>query len=152
MPLAMTVAREAVFEAFLGETFDRALPHGHSFTANPLACAVGLASLSLFEEEKTLKRIARINSRHRAMLAELAARKDVTRARLIGSILAFDVKAAGAYQSAQSRRLRDWYLTHGLNIRPLGSTLYLMPPYCITDDELTRAYAGLVQGLDTVGA
>jgi adenosylmethionine-8-amino-7-oxononanoate aminotransferase len=86
------------------------------------------------------------------MLAELAARKDVTRARLIGSILAFDVKAAGAYQSAQSRRLRDWYLTHGLNIRPLGSTLYLMPPYCITDDELTRAYAGLVQGLDTVGA
>jgi adenosylmethionine-8-amino-7-oxononanoate aminotransferase len=151
MPLAMTVAREAVFEAFLGETFDRALPHGHSFTANPLACAVGLASLSLFEEEKTLKRIARINSRHRAMLAELAARKDVTRARLIGSILAFDVKAAGAYQSAQSRALRDWYLAHGLNIRPLGSTLYLMPPYCITDEELARAYAGLLEGLDAVG-
>jgi adenosylmethionine-8-amino-7-oxononanoate aminotransferase len=151
MPLAMTVARESVFEAFLGETFDRALPHGHSFTANPLACAVGLASLSLFEEEKTLKRIARINSRHRAMLAELAARKDVTRARLIGSILAFDVKAAGAYQSAQSRALRDWYLAHGLNIRPLGSTLYLMPPYCITDEELARAYAGLLEGLDAVG-
>ena len=150
MPLAMTVAREAVFEAFLGETFDRALPHGHSFTANPLACAVGLASLALFEEEKTLNRIARINSRHRAMLAELAARDDVTRLRLLGSILAFDIKAAGGYQSAQSRALRDWYLAHGLNIRPLGQTLYLMPPYCITDEELTRAYAGMIEGLDTL--
>ncbi len=152
MPLAMTVARETIFEAFLGENFERALPHGHSFTANPLACAVGLASLALFEEEKTLERIARISARHRAMLAELAAREDVARPRVIGSILAFDVKSAnGGYQSAQSRALRDWYLAHGLNIRPLGSTLYLMPPYCITDEELTRAYAGLIQGLDAVG-
>lgn len=152
MPLAVTVAREAVFEAFLGDSFERALPHGHSFTANPLACAVGLASLALFEEEKTLARIARINARHRAMLTELAGREDVTRPRLIGSILAFDVKAAGGYQSTESRRLRDWYLAHGLNIRPLGPTLYLMPPYCITDEELTRAYAGLIEGLDTLSS
>jgi adenosylmethionine---8-amino-7-oxononanoate aminotransferase len=150
MPLAVTVAREAVFEAFLGESFDRALPHGHSFTANPLACAVALASLALFEEEKTLQRIARINKRHREMLAELAARPDVGRFRLIGSILAFDVKAAGGYQSAENRALRDWYLAHGLNIRPLAATLYLMPPYCITDEELARAYDGLVEGLDTL--
>ena len=152
MPLALTVAREAVFEAFLGDSFDRALPHGHSFTANPLACAVGLASLALFEEEKTLQRIAHINKRHRPMLKELSAREDVLRPRLIGSILAFDVKATGGYQSAQSRALRDFYLANGLNIRPLGQTVYLMPPYCITDDELTRAYAGMIEGLDTLSA
>jgi adenosylmethionine---8-amino-7-oxononanoate aminotransferase len=152
MPLAATVAREAIFEAFLAETFDRALPHGHSFTANPLACAVGLASLHLFQEEQTLQRIGRINARHRTMMAELAARPDVTRPRIIGSILAFDVKSAGgAYQSSESRALRDWYLAHGLNIRPLGQTVYLMPPYCITDAELSRAYAGLVEGLDRLG-
>jgi adenosylmethionine-8-amino-7-oxononanoate aminotransferase len=151
MPMAVTVAREAVFEAFLGESFDRALPHGHSFTANPLACAVALASLALFDEERTLARIARINRRHRDVMAELAVRPDVTRPRLIGSILAFDVKAAGAYQSTASRALRNWYLAHGLNIRPLGQTLYLMPPYCITDAELTRAYAGMLEGLDTLG-
>jgi adenosylmethionine---8-amino-7-oxononanoate aminotransferase len=152
MPLAVTVAREKIFEAFLGESFDRALPHGHSFTANPLACAVALASLALFEEEKTLERIARINKRHREMLAELAARPDVARPRLIGSILAFDVRAAGGYQSAESRALRDWYLAHGLNIRPLGATLYLMPPYCITGEELDCAYAGLVEGLDALAS
>lgn len=152
MPLAVTVAREAVFEAFVGDSFERALPHGHSFTANPLACAVALASLALFEEEKTLERIARINKRHREMIAELALRPDVARLRLIGSILAFDVREAGGYQSAMSRALRDWYLAHGLNIRPLGPTLYLMPPYCITDEELTRAYAGLVEGLDRLAS
>jgi adenosylmethionine-8-amino-7-oxononanoate aminotransferase len=152
MPLAVTVAREEIFKAFLGETFDRALPHGHSFTANPLACAVGLASLALFKEEETLKRIARINARHREMMAELAARPDVVRPRVIGSILAFDVKSAGNYQSAESRDLRDWYLARGLNIRPLGQTVYLMPPYCITDDELSRAYAGMVEGLDRLAS
>lgn len=153
MPLAVTVAREEIFEAFLGESFDRALPHGHSFTANPLACAVGLASLALFNEEQTLERIARINARHRAMMAELAARPDVTRPRVLGSILAFDLKsAAGGYQSSESVALRDWYLAHGLNIRPIGQTVYLMPPYCITDEELSRAYAGMVDGLDRLAS
>jgi adenosylmethionine-8-amino-7-oxononanoate aminotransferase len=152
MPLAVTVAREAIFEAFLGDNFDRALPHGHSFTANPLACAVALASLALFEEEKTLERIARINARHRAMMAELAARPDVARPRLIGSILAFDVKEAGGYQSVESRALRDFYLANGLNIRPLGQTVYLMPPYCISGAELDRAYAGMVEGLDRLAS
>jgi adenosylmethionine-8-amino-7-oxononanoate aminotransferase len=152
MPLAATVAQEAIFEAFVGENFDRALPHGHSFTANPLACAVGLASLALFEEERTLARIARINARHNALMAELAARQDVMRLRAIGSILAFDVKEAGAYQSAANRALRDFYLSRGLNIRPLGQTVYLMPPYCITDEELSRAYAGMVEGLDRLAS
>ncbi len=150
MPLALTVAREALFEAFLSDSFDRALPHGHSFTANPLACAVALASLDLFETEQTMARIAGIAARHRDMLAVLAARGDVAQPRVLGTVLAFEAKGLGAYQSAESRRLRDWYLAHGLNIRPLGETLYLMPPYCITDDELTRAYAGLVEGLETI--
>jgi adenosylmethionine-8-amino-7-oxononanoate aminotransferase len=150
MPLAVTVAQEAIFVAFLGDSFDLALPHGHSFTANPLACAVALRSLDLFEEEKTLERIAAINARHRAMLAELQARPDVMRPRVLGSILALDVKGLGAYQSEESRTLKAWYLARGLNIRPLGSTLYLMPPYCITGDELSRAYAGLIEGLGTL--
>ncbi len=113
---------------------------------------MALASLALFEEEKTLERIARINRRHRECMAELAARPDVTRLRLIGSILAFDVKAGGGYQSWESRALRNWYLAHGLNIRPLGQTIYLMPPYCITDEELARAYAGIVEGLDALAS
>jgi adenosylmethionine-8-amino-7-oxononanoate aminotransferase len=152
MPMAVTVARDKVFEAFLGEEFDRALPHGHSFTANPLACAVALRSLMLFAEEDTLGRISRIASRHRGMLGELRARDDVLRPRMLGSILAFDLKGEASYQSAQSQALKTWFLSHGLNIRPLASTVYLMPPYCITDAELARAYAGLIEGLDWLAA
>jgi adenosylmethionine-8-amino-7-oxononanoate aminotransferase len=152
LPMAVTVVREPVFQAFVSDSFATALPHGHSFTANPLACAVALCSLALFEEEKTLARIGRINARHREFLVTLMARKDVVRPRVLGSILAFDIKEGGGYQSEASSTLRDWYLARGLNIRPLGSTLYLMPPYCITDDELTRAYAGLIEGLDRSSA
>jgi adenosylmethionine-8-amino-7-oxononanoate aminotransferase len=152
MPLSATVARDGLFDLFLGENFDRALPHGHSFTANPLACAVAHAALNLYEEEQTMTRIARIHARHRGMIETLAARVDVVKPRVLGSVLAFEVKEGGQYQSEQSRLLRSWYLSQGLNIRPMGATVYLLPPYCITDDELTRAYAGMLEGLDRLAS
>ncbi|ODS01536.1 adenosylmethionine-8-amino-7-oxononanoate aminotransferase [Methyloceanibacter superfactus] len=152
MPLSATVARDGLFDMFLGHNFDRALPHGHSFTANPLACAVAHAALNLYEEEQTMARIAHIESRHRAMLDVLAARPDVVKPRVLGSVLAFEVKEGGQYQSEPSRLLRAWYLSQGFNIRPMGSTVYLLPPYCITDDELTRAYAGMIEGLDRLSS
>src|SRR5262245_64628621 len=126
MSMAVTVAHDRVFEAFLGEDFDRALPHGHSFTANPLACAVALRSLMLFAEEDTLGRIARIASQHRAMLGELSGREDVVRPRLLGSILAFDLKGEASYQSAQSQALTARFVSHGFNIEPIGSNIYLI--------------------------
>lgn len=152
MPLAATVVRDRLFDMFLGDSFDRALPHGHSFTANPLACAVALAALGLYEEEQTMARIAEINARHRSMLEVLTACGDVSKPRVLGSVLAFEVEQGGQYQSEASRKLRAWYLAHGFNIRPIGSTVYLMPPYCITDEELSRAYAGMVEGLDRLAS
>ena len=124
LPMAVTVVREPVFQAFVSDSFATALPHGHSFTANPLACAVALCSLALFEEEKTLARIAHINARHRDLLATLMAREGCRcgRACSARSSLSTSRKAA-AYQSEASSALRDWYLARGLNIRPLGSTL-----------------------------
>ena len=82
----------------------------------------------------------------------LRGRVNSWRPRVLGSILAFDLKGDASYQSAQSQALKAWFLTHGLNIRPLGPTVYLMPPYCITDAELARAYAGLIEGLHWLAA
>jgi adenosylmethionine-8-amino-7-oxononanoate aminotransferase len=152
MPLAATVVRDRLFDLFLSHDFDRALPHGHSFTANPLACSVALAAIGLYEEEQTMARIAEINAHHRTMLDVLAARPDVTQQRVLGPVLAFEVGDDGAYQSEASRTLRAWYLAKGLNIRPIGSTVYLMPPYCITDEELARAYVGMIEGLDRLAS
>ncbi len=152
MPMSVTVVRDAIFETFLGDDFARALAHGHSFTAHPLACAVARRSLALFDEEDTLgDKVARIARRHGEMLAHLASHPKVARPRQCGTVLAFDLALSETgYKSAASLALRDWYLQNGLNIRPLGPVVYLMPPYCITDDELSRAYDGLLAGLDAL--
>ncbi len=148
MPLAATVVSEELFALFLHEKFERALAHGHSFTANPLACAVALKSLELYREERTLERIARIEQRHRAMLRLFSSQPNIVNARVMGSVLAFDIKDGGQYQSSRSLALRDWFLSRGLNIRPIGSTLYLMPPYCITDEQLERAHSAMIEAVD----
>lgn len=149
LPMAVTVVRDEIFDAFLSESFDTALAHGHTFTANPLACAVALKSLELFEEEETLERVAHIEARNRAQLARLQKHPKAEHPRAMGAMLAFELAGSkGHYKTQDGERLRDWYLKNGLNIRPLGPSVYLMPPYCITDDELTRAYDGLFEGLD----
>jgi adenosylmethionine-8-amino-7-oxononanoate aminotransferase len=149
LPMSVTVARDEVYDAFLSERFDTALAHGHSFTANPLACAVALKSLELFDEENSLEKVGTIEARHREQVALLRNHPRVERPRALGSMLAFElVGSQGRYKTEEGERLRDWYLNNGYNIRPLGPTVYLMPPYCITNAELDRAYAGLVEGLD----
>jgi adenosylmethionine-8-amino-7-oxononanoate aminotransferase len=150
LPLSVTVAREPLYQAFLDDCFDKAFVHGHSFTANPLGCAAALASLELLEAEATQARIAAIEARHRAFLGELGG-LPVARPRVTGTIAALDVAAGEAgYTAAVGQRLKAAFLEAGLLIRPLGPTLYLMPPYCITDAQLDRAYAGIRDALATL--
>ncbi len=150
MPMSVTIARDEIYNVFLGEGFEKALAHGHSFTGNPLACAVSLRSLELFEEEDTLANIARINKKHIEFTKRLKECEHVKYPRVLGSLLACNFSDAGGYKSDNSIALRDWYLAQGYNIRPIGSALYLMPPYCITDEQLDGAYDILVEGLNTI--
>ena len=151
LPMAVTVAREDVYEAFLSDSFDTALAHGHTFTANPLACAVACKSLELFEQDKALEKVAHIGERNAAQLARLMAHDKVKHPRAMGCVLAFELAGTqGSYKTGAGELLRDWYLKNGLNIRPIGPTVYLLPPYCITDAELTRVYAGLFEGLEKI--
>ncbi len=150
MPMSVTVATDTLFSAFLDKGFGKAFAHGHSFTANPLACAVALKSLALFTEEQTLPRIAAIEAQHRAFAQTLKNHPQVEKIRIRGSILAFTLKSAHGYKSSAGEFLRDFYLARGLNIRPIGSTVYLMPPYCVTSAQLQRAYEGIIEGLNAL--
>ena len=150
LPMSVTVATEAVYAAFLGETFDRSLVHGHSFTANPLGCAAALASLQVFEDEQTLNKLPQIEAWHRQHLARLKQHPAVRRVRVTGTIAAFDVEVADAgYTSAIGAQLKAFFHEQGLLLRPLGNVVYLLPPYCVTESELAQAYTVIEQALNT---
>ncbi len=147
LPMGLTVTTEAVHGAFLDPSPDRAFLHGHSFTANPLGCAAALASLDLLLDPACPVARAGIERRHRTDLARIvAASPRASRLRVQGTIAAFDVAPDGPGMNA---RMKRFFLDRGLLLRPLGDTLYLLPPYCVTGDQLDRAYAGIEAGLAT---
>jgi len=148
LPLAATVASQRIYDAFLGEDFHNAFAHGHSFTANPLGCAAGVASLALFEEEGTLARIGRIHAANLEWLAEVAQLPGVTRPRALGSIGAITLGAEKSDYHAQiGASVKAKCFERGLLIRPMGNVVYLMPPACISPQELQHAQSGLLDVL-----
>ena len=151
LPLAATVCRDPIYEAFLDTGFDKAFAHGHSFTANPLGCAAGLASLDLLMKEETRARIAAIEARHRKHMARLAHHPKVTRSRVTGTIAALNVGVEDSgYAAAIGPRLKAFFLENGLLLRPLGEVIYFLPPYCISDSQLDRSYDTLERALTTL--
>jgi adenosylmethionine-8-amino-7-oxononanoate aminotransferase len=138
LPLAATVVSDQIYEAFLGNNFDKALAHGHSYTANPIGCAAALASLRLLIQDQTLEQIKMIEATHRTRLEQL---KDVTKPRVTGTIAAFDLgQERTSYGVPLSEQLKNKFLERGVILRPLGNVLYLMPPYCTSQDELNSLY------------
>lgn len=137
LPMAMTVTSEALYQAFLGKDVTRAFLHGHSYTANPLGCAAGLASLDLLLSPECQARIKAIEAVNALRLAEAAHLPAVAKPRLMGTIAAFDLKdVAPGTAAALKLAFRD----RGLLMRPMGDVLYVLPPYCLDDVALHKAW------------
>jgi adenosylmethionine---8-amino-7-oxononanoate aminotransferase len=153
LPLAATVTTEAVFDAFLSDDRRKTFFHGHSYTANPLACAVALASLDLFRDEPVLERIAALEQRMCARLEPLAELPHVGDVRVIGGVGIVELvgdketKSAGGYLDAAGPKLAARFLERGLLLRPLGNVVYFMPPYVIADDDAEWALAEIVSSV-----
>ena len=138
LPLAATVATDDVYEAFLSDDRTKTFFHGHSFTANPLGCAVGLASLDIFREEGTLQRIAALEKQLREGLEPMRSLNCVGDVRIIGGVGIVELAEGDGYLSDIGPRLYREFLDRGLLLRPLGNVLYFMPPYVITEEETNR--------------
>ena len=146
LPLAATVCSERIYEAFLDAKFEKAFAHGHSYTANPLGCAAALASLDLLLAPEAAARRARIAAAHAVGLRRLAEMRGVARLRQHGTIAAMTLPAADAgYTAAIGPRCAAFFLERGLLVRPIGNELYVLPPYCVSDDELARAYDTVIE-------
>jgi len=149
LPMSATVATEDIFQAFQGDTFERALAHGHSFTANPLGCAAALAGLALFKTEATLERIAALEKVHAVRLTALRDHPRIAMPRWLGSIGAVNVTGAGqGYDADVGRKLKRFFTQRGFYARPMGDVFYILPPFCLTTDELNQAYDVLELALD----
>jgi adenosylmethionine-8-amino-7-oxononanoate aminotransferase len=150
LPLAATLASERIFEAFLSRDARRTFLHGHSFTANPIACAAALASLELFEERGVLERVAAIEALHARCLGELAAHPRVRSVRWLGAIGALELVGddASYFGSRDSERIARRLLAAGVLVRPLGPVLYLLAPLATPLERLDRAWALIFEALD----
>jgi adenosylmethionine-8-amino-7-oxononanoate aminotransferase len=142
LPLGATLATQDVYDAFLSEDRSRTFFHGHSFTANPLACAVALASLDIFRDDHVLERIHRLEHQLRDGLEPLQSLPAVGAVRAIGGVGVIELvsdkttRAAGGYLDRVGPALAAAFLDRGLLLRPLGNVLYFMPPYVISDEEV----------------
>ncbi len=150
LPMGVTMVREEIFESFIGNDPNLTFWHGHSFTANPLGCAAGNASLDLLEGNPLA--YEGLESRHLPHLKKLANHPKVTKPRLVGTIAAFniEVEGAGGYLNSAGKALKQYALQHNVFIRPLGNVVYLLPPLCIDDSQLEKCYSTISNGLEIV--
>ncbi|HEX6037950.1 adenosylmethionine--8-amino-7-oxononanoate transaminase [Longimicrobium sp.] len=149
LPLGVTAATAELFETFRSP--DRALTffHGHSFTGNPLACAAARTSLRLLLDPACAKARVAIEAAHEDGLARVASHPMVTRPRLLGTIAAFDLEAGEGYLAPVGRELAAFARGEGVLLRPLGNVVYLIPPYCVTPDEIGGVYGVIERFLET---
>ncbi|MEB3253320.1 MAG: aminotransferase class III-fold pyridoxal phosphate-dependent enzyme, partial [Synechococcus sp.] len=150
LPMGVTMASEAVFSAFVGEAPTLTLWHGHSFTANPLGCAAANASLDLLEQAP--QAFLDFEDRHRPHLEDLQHHPRVSRCRLTGTVAALDVAVAGeaGYLNPTGPTIKRIALEHGVFLRPLGQVVYLLPPLCMTDEQLRQCYLAIRKALDSL--
>ncbi|WP_294298502.1 adenosylmethionine--8-amino-7-oxononanoate transaminase [uncultured Chryseobacterium sp.] len=150
MPMGITTAINCIFEAFFSEDRYKTLFHGHSFTANPLACTAALASMELLLKEETLCAIDLICKKHQSFSEKLMQHPKVEHVRQTGTILAWEIKnnTRTSYFNETGKAAYRKFLERGIIMRPLGNVLYLVPPYCITSEELDVVYRNIMEVLD----
>jgi adenosylmethionine-8-amino-7-oxononanoate aminotransferase len=151
LPMGATVSTAAIYETFCGTDRSRTFFHGHSYTANPLGCAAGIASLEIFDTEPVFAHIAAIQKAHESRAAALATHPTVADVRILGTMMALELQADDpGYFSELKPILYDFYLKNGVLLRPLGNVLYVLPPYVITAEELNKVHDVIAQSLDLV--
>jgi adenosylmethionine-8-amino-7-oxononanoate aminotransferase len=142
LPLAVTMASEAVFEAHWSTDRARMFFHSSSYTANPIACAAACANLAVWREEPVRDRIATLAAMQAERLDMLGRYCHFDNPRTLGTIAALDLKSgeAAGYLDTLAPRLMAFFQTRGVLLRPLGNTVYVMPPYCITREQLGQVW------------
>lgn len=151
LPLAVTLCTAHIYEAHLSKDRARTFFHSSSYTANPIACAAAVANLEIWRTEPVIERILGLAQNQALCLNELQPDPRFANLRQLGTIAAFELSnVAAGYLADVALKLRARLLERGVLLRPLGSTVYIMPPYCTTKDELRFVYRAIGEAVDEV--
>jgi len=151
LPMGATLCTGAIHETFCGADRGRTFFHGHSYTANPLGCAAGIASLEIFDTEPVFARIAGIEKIHRERAKALEGHPAVGDIRIIGTMMAVELAVDDpGYFSHLRPLLYHFYIEKGVLLRPLGNVVYVLPPYVISEDELNYVHYVIADSLNLV--
>jgi adenosylmethionine-8-amino-7-oxononanoate aminotransferase len=154
MAMGVTACSQNIYDAFLSDNPVKTLFHGHSFTANPLTCMAALASLDLLEKPELPAHIQILTEAHQSFVSKLGALTCLQDARCLGTIMVLEFKTTeeAGYLNTIRNKTYAYFIERGILIRPLGHVLYIMPPYCITIEELESVYKVITNYLDILEA
>lgn len=152
IPMAITTFSQEVFDGFYDDDTNKALFHGHTFTANPTGCAAALASIDLLLTDAMQHKIHKINQLHLAFEQKIKPHPKVKTTRVLGVIFALEIKTENqeSYYGSMRNKLYNFFIENGIILRPVGNIIYILPPYVITDRQLEKVYATVEKALEIV--
>jgi adenosylmethionine-8-amino-7-oxononanoate aminotransferase len=152
IPMAITTFTQEIFDGFYNDDVNKALFHGHTFTANPTGCAAALASINLLQTDEMQDNIARINQLHLAFQTKIKSHPKVKTTRVLGVIFALEIKTETqeSYYGTMRNKLYNFFIENGVILRPVGNIVYILPPYVTTNSQLENVYKTVEKALEIV--
>jgi adenosylmethionine-8-amino-7-oxononanoate aminotransferase len=152
IPMAITTFTQEVFDGFYNDDVNKALFHGHTFTANPTGCAAALASIQLLESPEMQQNINRINAKHLAFATKMQSHPKVKTTRVLGVIFALEIVTTGAqsYYGTMRNKLYNYFIENGVILRPVGNIVYILPPYVVSDAQLEKIYSKVEAAVEMI--
>ncbi|MBL4772386.1 MAG: aminotransferase class III-fold pyridoxal phosphate-dependent enzyme [Alcanivoracaceae bacterium] len=150
VPMAITTCTQKIYSAFLSDSMDTAFLHAHTYSANPIACSAALAGIELMQSTEIQENIETIISSHIKFDKKICNHPLVSSTRQLGVIYAFDMDIDMQRYGHKRDEIFNFFMHRGVFLRPLGNTVYILPPFIIKTDELNKIYDVIIELLETV--
>ena len=147
-PLSVTACAQEIYDAFLDTSVSKAFMHAHTYSGHPLGCAVAIAGIELLASKEMQANIGRISESHKEFIKSIESNPKVLNPRSLGVILAFELAIEMERYGNLRNKLYHYFLDHAIILRPLGNTLYIIPPFVISNTELKKVYKSLASCLE----
>ena len=150
VPMALTSCTQKVYDAFYDDDITKGLFHGHTYSANPLACTAAIAGIDLLKSDEIQTRISEIQKKHEEFDNHIKNNKKVKSTRRLGVIFALDLEVEMDRYGSLRDKLFKYFMDEGAFLRPLGNTIYILAPYVITNEQLDRLYEVIENAIEQI--